>query len=615
LDTPHASIKAFAVVACGYWVAPNYRLVAWLLTGSLALLVAANVGIALWLNIWNRDFFNALEKRDLPLLFHLLWILAAIVISAGIGVAVQLHLKRRLQMNWRIWLSHTTVHRWLDSGRQYQLGLLADEIDNPDGRIAEDIRVSTEYAVEFAASILQCVLQLIAFLGVLWALSGDFSITLFGAERNIPGYMVWCAVGYALIGSLLTYALGRGLIDAGNVRQGREADFRSVLTRAREHAEGIALLRGEDDERERLRGSLFDLRSAWNRQTFGQGNLSLLTSSLAYLAPIVPLIVALPRYLSGQIQLGGLMQTAQAFSSVQWALSWLIDNFPKFAEWRASTNRVVHLHEALADLEETHERADHPRITLHPPTDSDLLVMRELGLTRPSGETLVAEAEIEIGRPERVLIRGQSGSGKSTIMRAVAGVWPWGRGEILLPRGTIMFMPQKPYFPLGTLREALYYPKAPEDVTDEMLQEMLHRVGLDHLKERLDDTERWDLILSGGEQQRVAFARTLVHKPDWIFLDEATSALDEVGQEMVMKLLIEELPGTSIVSIGHRPGLEAFHTRELTLVPGEQGARLRTPAVGKRSLKEVYRRMSVASRSHRRTPGFWKTFAINVRSR
>jgi putative ATP-binding cassette transporter len=615
LDTPHASIKAFAVVACGYWVAPNYRLVAWLLTGSLAVLVGANVGIALWLNVWNRDFFNALEKKDLPLLFHLLGILAAIVISAGIGVAVQLHLKRRLQMNWRIWLSRTTVHRWLHSGRQYQLGLLADEIDNPDGRIAEDIRVSTEYAVEFAASILQCVLQLVTFLGVLWTLSGDFKINLFGKETNIPGYMVWCAVAYALIGSLLTYALGRGLIDAGNVRQGREADFRSVLTRAREHAEGIALLRGEDDERERLRGSLFDLRSAWNRQTFGQGNLSLLTSSLAYLAPIVPLIVALPRYLSGQIQLGGLMQTAQAFSSVQWALSWLIDNFPKFAEWRASTNRVVHLHEALADLEESVEGEDRLRIRLHPPSDSDLLVMRELGLTRPSGETLVAEAEIEIGRPERVLIRGQSGSGKSTIMRAVAGVWPWGTGDIHLPRGSIMFMPQKPYFPLGTLREVLHYPKAPEGITDEVLRETLHKVGLDHLKDRLDETERWDHILSGGEQQRVAFSRTLVHRPDWIFMDEATSALDEAGQEMVMKLLIEEMPDTSIVSIGHRPGLEAFHTRELTLVPGEQGARLRKPEVGKRSLKDVYRRMSAASRSHRRTPGFWKTFADNMRSR
>jgi putative ATP-binding cassette transporter len=614
LATPHASIRAFAAVACGYWTAPGYRLVAWLLTGGLVLLVAANVGIALWLNIWNRDFFNALEKRDLGLLFSLLWVLAAIVASAGIGVAVQLHVKRRLQMNWRTWLSHTTVHRWLDSGRQYQLGLLADEIDNPDGRIAEDVRISTEHAVEFATTIIQCVLQLITFLGVLWALSGTLPIHLFGTEIEVPGYMVWCAIAYALVGSLLTYALGRGLIDAGNVRQSREADFRSVLTRAREHAEGIALLRGEGDERERLRGSLFDLRSAWHRQTRGQGNLSLLTSSLAYLAPIVPLIVALPRYLAGEIQLGGLMQTAQAFSSVQWALSWLIDNFPKFAEWRASTNRVVHLHLALSDLEESHEAASGERIKLHAPSESDMLVMRELGLTRPSGEMLVAEAEVEIRRPERVLIRGQSGSGKSTIMRAVAGVWPWGKGAIHLPRGSIMFMPQKPYFPLGTLREAMHYPRAPEGITDEILKETLHKVGLDHLKDRLDETERWDHILSGGEQQRVAFARTLVHKPDWIFMDEATSALDEAGQENVMKLLIEDLPETSIVSIGHRPGLEVFHTRELTLVPGDQGARLRPPEERKRSLRDVYRRMSVASRAQPRRPGFWANLATNIKA-
>lgn len=617
MDTPHSSIKAFAVVACGYWIAPNYRLVAWLLTGSLAVLVGANVGVALWLNIWNRDFFNALEKKDLGLLFHLLWILAAIVISAGIGVAVQLHVKRRLQMNWRTWLSHTTVHRWLHSGRQYQLGLLADDIDNPDGRIAEDIRVSTELAVEFATSILQCVLQLVTFLGVLWSLSGNLPVHLFGRDINVPGYMVWCAVAYALVGSLLTYALGRGLIDAGNVRQGREADFRSVLTRAREHAEGIALMRGEEDERERLRGSLFDLRSAWNRQTRGQGNLSLLTSSLAYLAPIVPLIVALPRYLSGQIQLGGLMQTAQAFSSVQWALSWLIDNFPKFAEWRASTNRVVHLHVALTNLEDSAEGEKSERITVHPPTADDRLVLRELGVARPDGVMLVAEAEVEIRRPERVLIRGQSGSGKSTIMRAVAGVWPWGRGAIHLPTGKITFMPQKPYFPLGTLRDTMHYPEAPEGVTDDVLKDMLHKVGLDHLRDRLDETERWDQVLSGGEQQRVAFARTLIHKPDWIFMDEATSALDEAGQENVMKLLIEELPETSVVSIGHRPGLELFHTRELTLVQGEAGAKLEALAAlgAPRALRDVYRRMSVASRAHRRTPGFWANLATNLQQR
>ncbi len=575
---------------------------------------AANVGIALWLNIWNRDFFNALDKRDVGQLMELLWILAAIVVSAGVAVAIQLHIKRRLQINWRSWLSHVTVQRWLNAGRQYQLGMLADEVDNPDGRIAEDIRISTEYAVEFAQSILQCVLQLFTFLSVLWILSGTMPIRLFGFEFDLPGYMVWAAVAYALVGSLLTYFLGRGLIHAGNIRQSREADFRSGLTRAREHAEGIALMRGEDDERERLRGSLFDLRTAWNVQTRGQGNLSLLTSSLAYLAPIVPLIVALPRYLGGEIALGGLMQTAQAFSSVQWALSWLIDNFPKFAEWRASTDRVVHLHVALTDLEESSEVADVERIVVHPPADSDRLVMRELGVARPSGEMLVAEAEVEIQRAERVLIRGKSGSGKSTIMRAVAGVWPWGRGAIHLPTGNITFMPQKPYFPLGTLREVMHYPMAPEGITDDALKDVLHKVGLDHLRDRLDETERWDHILSGGEQQRVAFARVLIHKPDWIFMDEATSALDEAGQENVMKLLIEELPETSVVSIGHRPGLEVFHTRELTLEPGADGTTLRADA-SKRSLGDLYRKMAAASRSTPRDPGFWAHVRANLLGR
>jgi putative ATP-binding cassette transporter len=610
---PRGSMRAFAAVALGYWTAPGYRLWAWLLTGGMVVMGCATVGVALRLNIWNRDFFNALEKRDVAAVIDQLWILLFIVVAGGIATGITIYIKRRLQVYWRSWLSTATMGRWLSSGRQYQLGLLAVDCDNPDGRIAEDIRISTEYAVEFAQSILQCILQLIIFLGVLWMLSGTLHVTVFGYDLAIPGYMVWAAVIYAIIGSSVTYFLGRNLIEAGNRRQSREADFRAGLIRARENAEGIALMRGEIDERKRIDLDLRELRRAWHHQTRGQSGLALLTTSLAYLAPVVPLVVALPRYLAGEIALGGLMQTAQAFSSVQWALSWLIDNFPKFADWRASTNRVVQLHVALHDLEETHE-AERERITLHEPNEGDVLIMRELGLTRPSGEMLVAEAEVEIRRPERVLIRGQSGSGKSTIMRAVAGVWPWGRGEIHLPKGAIMFMPQKPYFPLGTLREVLHYPQAPEGITDEVLQETLHKVGLDHLRERLDETERWDHILSGGEQQRVAFARTLIHKPDWVFMDEATSALDEAGQENVMKLLIEDLPETSIVSIGHRPGLEVFHTRELTLVPGDQGAKLLAPVEGKRSLRSVYRRMSAASRAQR-PPGFWANLATNMRQR
>jgi len=604
--TRPSSLRAFAAIACGYWTAPGHRAVAWSLAAGMVLFGVINVAIALWLNIWNRDFFDALEKRDTTLLAEQVYILAAIVVSAGVSVAIHLHIRRRLQISWRTWLTHVTTRRWLHAGRQYQLGLLADDCDNPDGRIAEDIRVSCELAVEFAQSILQCILQLVTFLGVLWVLSGELPIRIGSFEFSLPGYMVWAAVLYALFGSILTYALGSGLIAAGNVRQAREADVRSVLIRARENAEGIALMRGEADERERLRGAVTDLGKAWHAQTRGQGSLALLTSSLAYIAPVVPLILALPRYLAGDIQLGGLMQTAQAFSNVQWALSWMIDNFPRIADWRASVDRVVHLHAALHDLEESVEAGDGGHIEVTP-GKSDRLILREVGLSRPDGEALVAEAEVEIQPGERVLIRGQSGSGKSTIMRAIAGVWPWGHGAVELPKARMTFMPQKPYFPLGTLREAILYPERPEGVSDEDLREALHKVGLDHLRGRLDETERWDHILSGGEQQRVAFARVLVQKPQWVFMDEATSALDEAGQANIMRLLAEDLPSTAVVSIGHRPGLEEFHTRELVLEPGKQGAQLRARA-DRRSLRDLYRRMAATSRAETAGTGFWSGF-------
>ena len=610
MEKPHSPLRAFAAIACGYWIARGSRGVAWALTAGMLLFGAINVGIALWLNLWNRDFFNALEKRDTSQLVDQLYILAAIVVSAGVSVAIHLHIRRRLQIGWRTWLTHATCRRWLKDGRQYQLGLLAEECDNPDGRIAEDARISTELAVEFAQSILQCVLQLVVFLGVLWSLSGTLPVKIGSFELSVPGYMVWAAVLYALFGSILTYALGRGLIEAGNVRQAREADVRSVLIRARENAEGIALMRGEADERLRLQATMGELHGAWHAQTRGQGSLQMLTSALAYLAPVVPLVVALPRYLSGDLQLGGLMQTAQAFSSVQWALSWLIDNFPRFADWRASADRVVQMHVALNDLEDAVDSAGE-RIEVSA-GQSDRLILRDVGLSRPDGETLVAEAQVEIAPGERVLIRGQSGSGKSTIMRAIAGVWPWGRGAVELPGASIVFMPQKPYFPLGTLRDVMLYPEAPTGIVDETLREALHKVGLDHLRGRLDEVERWDHILSGGEQQRVAFARVLIHKPDWVFMDEATSALDEPGQANIMRLLAEDLPNTAVVSIGHRPGLEQFHTRVLVLEPGSSGTELR-PRMSNRSLRDIYRKMAAASRAESAMPGFWSSFRQGFR--
>ena len=347
---------------------------------------------------------------------------------------------------------------------------------------------------------------------------------------------------------------------------------------------------------------------AWHVQTRGQGNLSLLTSSLAYLAPIVPLIVALPRYLAGDIQLGGLMQTAQAFSSVQWALSWLIDNFPKFADWRASIDRVVHLHMALHDLEERIETPDDARIEVACRAESDRLIMREVGRRGPTARCWWPRPRSRSSAGERVLIRGQSGSGKSTIMRAVAGVWPWGRGSVQLPRGAHRLHAAEALFPARhAARGDALSRRSPTHRRRRVLQEVLHKVGLDHLRGRLDENERWDHILSGGEQQRVAFARVLIQKPALGVHGRGDLGARRGGPGKHHELLAEDLPETAVVSIGHRPGLEAFHTRELVLEPGEEGAQLRARA-GERGLRDIYRRMAAASRAEPAGPGFWSNF-------
>jgi vitamin B12/bleomycin/antimicrobial peptide transport system ATP-binding/permease protein len=571
---PTGSFRRFVRLASGYWTDPATRWTAATLTAALGVLGIAQVGMAVWLNYWNKDFFNALERKDWAAFLEQTAIFAAIVALTALTVAVHLHVKRRLQLGWRRWLSRRMMQRWLREGRQYLLQFLPGDHENPDARIAEDIRIGTELAVEFAHGILNCTLLLVGFLAILWTLSDTFTFTLAGLTISIPGYMVWVAVLYALVGSTLTFLLGRPLVTAADLRQSREADFRFGLVRARENAEGVALLRGEEDERQRLFVAFDGIRKAWNRQTASQGQLILLTSTYTTLAVAFPLIIAAPRYFAGTIGLGGLMQTAQAFVQVQGALSWLVDNFSRFAEWRASAERVLKLDEALADLEEDIASIDENTIVITNGS-GPLLRLRALMITHPDGTVLVSNANTEFKPGERALIKGDSGTGKSTLLRAVAQLWPWGRGEIELPaEGKLMFMPQRPYLPAGTLRSVLLYPSPADSKGDAPLAAALEKVGLGELAARLDEDAHWDRTLSGGEQQRLAFARLLVHQPDWVFLDEATAALDEAGQERMMQLLIDELPNAAILSVGHRPGLEAFHHRELVLVRGEEGARL-----------------------------------------
>jgi len=390
----------------------------------------------------------------------------------------------------------------------------------------------------------------------------------------IPGYMVWAALLYAVIGSTLTYVVGRPMVRLNIARTVAEADLRFGLTRARESGEGIALIRGEADERRGLAGLFEGVIVAWKGLMRSQRNLMWLTSAYTTLAMIFPTIVASPAYFSGAITLGGLMQIGAAFGQVQLSLNWFVENFPRIAEWRSAVARVVVFRDVIEDLDTLIADPSQPTIAIREGAP-DRLVFRNLEVAFANGTTVITDASAEIRQGERVLIQGESGTGKSTLFRAVAGLWPWGAGEIETPpRAEMMFMPQRPYLPLGTLRGAVSYPLGGESFDDATLCAALEAVGLGRLGDGLDREERWDRILSLGEQQRLAFARLLLHRPGWIFMDEATAALDEANQDAMMRLAIERVPGASLISIGHRPGLEAFHTRTLQLLRAEGGARL-----------------------------------------
>ena len=559
--------------------APDRGNARWMIAGVFALTLA-QVGIQIRFNVWNRDFFDALDKRDASAFETQILIFLGLAALSMACAVYQLYLKQLIQLTWREWLTRRLTALWLQNGRHYQLEMGATEASNPDQRIAEDVRISTELAVEFTVGLLISVTMLMAFIGILWQLSGALNMGFIGINVDVPGYMVWAALIYAIAGSVLTYLLGRPLIGHNINRTGAEGDFRFGLTRARESAEGIALIRGEVDERRGLTVLFGEVRRTVQNVLRSQRNLMWLTSAYGTLAMIFPTVVAAPAYFSGAITLGGLMQIGAAFGQVQGALNWFVANFPQIAEWRSAVARVTQFTDALEDLESLHSDEAQPTIAVHASEEGaeEKLVFKALEIAFADGTTVIADASAEIAPGERVLIKGESGSGKSTLFRAIGGIWPWGAGEIVIPpREAMAFLPQRPYLPLGTLETALCYPQWPSDFTAEEKTAALGQVGLQHLDSRLEDTERWDRILSLGEQQRLAFARLLLQKPRWIFLDEATAALDEANQDQMMQLLVDNLGGSTLVSIGHRPGLEAFHTRTLTLVKREGGARFARP--------------------------------------
>lgn len=592
--------RMWRLISPYFWSDERYR-ARLLLAGILALTVAQIV-VQIRLSWWNADFFNALEQKDQAAFIYLLGAFALLA-AASMGVTIlQLYLKHALQLRWRRWLTRQLTHHWLGDGLHYHLQFAEGGIDNPDQRIAEDSRVVTDVALDFAIGILNSALMFCSFITILWMLSGTLPLSLFGTELNIPGYMVWFALAYAALGSGLTWAFGRPLVHLNADRNAREADFRFSLIRVRESSEGIALCRGEPDELRLLDRSFETLAGRlWKLLTM-QRRLTWLSSGYTLGAMVFPTLVAAPRYFSGAITLGGLMQTTQAFGQVQGALSWYVENWPRISEWRASVERLLVFAEGLEQVS-ADTRPDEESIVRCDGAD-DCLRIEGVDIGHADGSIVVYQANTTVQRGEKVLIVGQSGSGKSTLFRAVAGLWPWGRGRISMPAAAdIMFVPQRPYLPLGTLREAVAYPSKADKFDDDTIKAALERCGLPHFIERLDEVERWDQIMSGGEQQRVAFARLLLNKPGWVFMDEGTSALDGDSQDSLMALFREELAGSSLVSIGHREGLDAYHDRTLVLERAPEGARLvrrrRPTRKGVLLIRHKPRRDGIAARIRR----------------
>jgi putative ATP-binding cassette transporter len=574
-----AAAESFAL-AKNLWQS-RYRFIVSLLAGGILLVLIGNMFGQIRLNDWNGAFFDAIAKKNLTELGHQLLIFAGIVAFLLSLVVGQTWMQQMLKIRLREWLTRHLLDDWLARGRAYRLGLAGELGVNPDQRIEEDTRKLTDLSAGLAVGLLQASILLVSFIGILWSLSSHLVFVVAGHHFSIPGYMVWCAIAYALIGSLLTWRVGLPMVGLNAQLYSREAELRFALVRVSESAEAIALYHGETDERRQLDGNVERVIATMSKLTGAVSRLTWITSGYGWLAIIVPMLVASPGYFSGTLTLGGLMIVVGAFNQVQSSLRWFVDQFPSIADWRATLHRVSAFKAAMDRLDRSDETVEHIELARHP---HGKLAFDGVSVLFADGRVVIAETSVEIALGERVLIVGESGAGKSTLFRAIAGLWPWGTGTILLPDPEeMMFMPQRPYLPLGTLRAALAYPDGPSAFGTAAIVRALKRVGLNEFLPMLDVPARLDKSLSLGQQQLIGFARLLLHRPSWVFLDEATSALDELSQRRVMSMFDDELAGATVVSIGHRPGLEAFHPRVLHLVRSPLGATLQHGPVRNRT--------------------------------
>jgi putative ATP-binding cassette transporter len=548
------------------------------LLGTVIAIELSVVAINVMLNQWNNRFYNALQERNWDAFIYELGffcVLAAIYIVLAV---YQLYLNQWLQIRWRRWMTRHYLDHWLAGANHYRMQLLGDAADNPDQRIAEDINMFIDRTLTISVGLLSAIVTLVSFVVILWTLSAAAPLHLFGASFTIPGYLVWAALLYAAVGTTLTHLIGWPLVSLNFRQQRFEADFRFNLVRVRENSEQIALLGGETAERERLLdrfgyvvGNFLLIMQRTKKLTF-------LTAGYTQISIVFPFIVISPAYFAGAIQLGGLMQTASAFTSVQTALSFFVNAYRSLAEWRAVIARLDGFNIAA---ERARAAATAPQaIAVSTREGRDRVEIDDLLVRLPQGTPLVAADDIAIAAGERVLLTGPSGSGKSTLFRAIAGTWPFGAGTIRVPKGAkLMALPQRPYFPIGTLTAAVTYPAEPGTFDAEALSEVITAVGLPALAGRITEEAHWNRMLSLGEQQRLGIARAILQAPDYLFLDEATASLDEPAEAALYRLLNARLRRTTIVSIGHRSTLAAFHRRGLVLERDGELSRLREAAL------------------------------------
>jgi len=542
----------------------------------LAAVVVLNLGavyVLVLLNAWNRAFYDALQERDFGAFTHQL---GRFCVLAGLFIVTAVYrqyLTQTLEMRWRRWITGEFLDAWLGNRAYYHLERTGRRTDNPDQRIAEDLRLFASGTLGLATGLLNAVVTLVSFIGILWALSGPLTIPLGAGVLRIHGYLVWAAALYALLGSVVTHRIGRPLVRLNAGRQRYEADFRFGLVRLRESAEEVALSGGEALEQRSLRERFAAILDNWWQLVRTQKRVTWFTAGYGQAAAVFPILVAAPRYFSGAIQLGELMQIASAFGRVQDALGWFVDSYAELAEWKASAERLLAFERGMKAAAAKPDRPAGIRVLGSP---ADEITLDRVDIALPTGGLLIRDADLVLRRGEQVLLAGPSGSGKSTIFRAIAGLWPHGRGEIRRPAaGRLLFLPQRPYLPIASLREALAYPSHPDALGDAAIVAALRRFRLDRLVSRLDEVDHWAQQLSPGEQQLLALARAFLHAPAWLFLDEATAALDEATEQHIYRELRAHLPGTTLVSIAHRPGAAAHHERHVELVRSGDVGRLR----------------------------------------